>query len=635
MNPVTTPVRAWRLIVALVMFSLLFACGGGGSPNAPTIDVQPVDTSAVTGTAATLSVGASGTDIAYQWQTSSDGGQTWLAIAGATSATYTTPITSAADDGRRFRVVVSAAGSSVTSSAVTLTVTTAVVAPVLTMQPATQIANAPDPASFSVTASGTAPTYQWQRSTDGGTTWADITGATAATYGTGPTSTAMSGQRYRVVVSNVGGSVTSAAAALTVNPPPGAPLFTVQPADRSVIVGSAALFTVAATGTPAPALQWQRSSDGGATWADIGAATDADYSTGPTTALQNGERYRAVAVNATGSTTSSVATLSVAVPAPPSFTAQPSNVTIVAGQGAQFSVAVIGTPTPTLQWQLSTDSGASWSNITGATSDVLSLPAGVPLAHNGRQFRAMASNGSGSVASNAAVLTVNPSYVPSFQFNLFGFNQGPATFLLYGGSVKDGSGTIACSGYSEYADPCPKWRSDYPSGTPLTLTATPWPNWRVRGWVGGDCGSPGAATSVTLIIDHNSNCLPQFEPVPGATFSVSAVPAGAWIGLVVEMVSDRFGNLVIPDSPRVSCGPLAGAQICSVDLDVGASPYVVLRLRAIPLPSAPVGVLRWSCTSPHPEDPNVVIVRTSIGPDINIGPIFGNTACSADFTPTL
>jgi len=632
---VTTLERCWRLIVALAMFGLLQACGGGSSPNAPTIDVQPADTSVVAGSAAALSVRASGTVIAYQWQTSSDGGQTWTAIAGATSATYTTPVTSAADDGRRFRVIVSGAGTSVTSSAVTLTVTAAVVAPVVTMQPAAQTANAPDPASFSVTASGTAPGYQWQRSTDGGATWADIAGATAATHGTGATSTTMSGQLYRVVVSNAGGSVTSAAAMLTVNPPPVAPAFTAQPADQSVLAGASAAFTVAATGTPAPTLQWQRSSDGGVTWADIAAATGATHNTGPTTAQQDGERYRAVAANSAGSATSNAATLSVALPAPPSFTAQPSNITIVAGQGAQFSVAASGTPTPTLQWQLSTDGGANWSNINGATSAVLSLPAGVPLADNGRQFRAVASNGSGSVASNAAVLTVNPSSVRSFQFNLFGFNQGPAAFQLYGGSVKDNAGTIACSGYTGYADPCPKWRADHPSGTSLTLTATPWPNWRVSGWVGGDCGSPGAATSVTLIIDHNSNCFPQFELIPGSTFSISAVPAGAWIGQVVEMVADRYGNLFVADPPRISCGPLAGAQICSASIEVGASPYAVLRLRAFPLWNAPAGVLQWSCSAPHPEDANAVIAWTASGPDINLGPIYGNTACSVDLVPTL
>jgi hypothetical protein len=632
-HPVMTHARPWWLLLVLLVSSLLGACGGSGGPApAPTIIAQPVDTSVVVGTAATLSVGATGAGIAYEWQSSSDG-IVWASIPGATASSYTTPVTSAADNGRRFRVVVSAAGISVASSAVTLTVTGLVVAPAITVQPAAQSVNAPDPASFSITASGTAPNYQWQRSTDGGATWADIAGATAATYNTGATITAMNDQRYRVVVGNASGSVTSFAAVLTVNPTPTLPVFTAQPANQSVSAGSAAAFTVTAIGTPAPTLQWQRSTDGGVSWTPIAAAIDATYNTGPVTPAQNGERYRAVASNSVGSAPSDAATLTVAASVAPSITSQPASVTILAGQGAGFAVGASGTPTPTLQWQLSTDNGASWSNINGATSDVLSLPAGVPLDYSGRQFRAVASNASGSVTSQAAVLTVNPSFVPTFQFNLFGFNAGPAVFLLYGGSVKDSAGTIQCSGYTSLSDPCPKWRGNYPSGTALSLTATPWPGWRVSGWVGGDCGSPGNAATVTLIIDHNSDCRPQFELIPGAAFTVSAVPAGAWVGLVVEMVADRFGNLVVPDSPRISCGPLASAQICDVSIDVGASPFLVLRLRALPLATAPVGQLRWTCTSNSPHD-NTPVVRTVSGSDIDIGPIYGNTACSAELIPT-
>jgi hypothetical protein len=631
-HSVTTHARPCWLLLILLVSSLLGACGGGGPAPAPTITAQPADTSVVAGTVATWSVGATPAGIVYEWQSSSDG-IVWTPIAGATASSYTTPVTSAADNGRRFRVVVSAAGISVASSAVTLTVTGSIVAPAITVQPAGQSVSAPDAASFSITASGTVPGYQWQRSSDGGSTWADIAGATAATYSTGATITAMNDQRYRVVVGNASGSVTSSTAVLTVNPTPTLPVFTAQPTSQSVSAGSAAAFTVAATGTPAPTLQWQRSSDGGATWAPIAAATDATYNTGPATLAQNGERYRAVASNSVGSAPSDAATLTVAASAAPSITGQPASVTILAGQGAGFVVGVSGTPTPTLQWQLSTDNGANWSNINGATSGVLSLPAGVPLAYNGRQFRAVASNASGSATSQAAVLTVNPSFVATFQFNLFAFNAGPSEFLLYGGSVKDSGGTIQCSGYTSLADPCPKWRADYPNGTSLSLTATPWPGWRVSGWVGGDCGSPGNATTVTLIIDHNSNCMPQFEVIPGATFSVSAVPASAWVALVVEMVVDRFGNRVVADPPRISCGPLASAQICDVSLEVGASPYTLLRLKALPLTTAPVGQLRWTCTSTSPED-NSAVVRTDIGSDIDIGPIYGNTACSAELIPT-
>ena len=67
------------------------------------------------------------------------------------------------------------------------------------------------PASFTVSASGTAPlSYQWQK----GTT--PITGATASSYTTPPTTLSDDTSTFQVVVSNSAGSVTSNSATLTV-----------------------------------------------------------------------------------------------------------------------------------------------------------------------------------------------------------------------------------------------------------------------------------------------------------------------------------------------------------------------------------------------------------------------------------
>jgi len=73
-------------------------------------------------------------------------------------------------------------------------------------------------ATFSVTATGTAPiTYQWQENT--GSSWTDIDGATANTYTTPATTVAMSGHQYQVKVTNSCGTVTSNTATLTVAEP--------------------------------------------------------------------------------------------------------------------------------------------------------------------------------------------------------------------------------------------------------------------------------------------------------------------------------------------------------------------------------------------------------------------------------
>src|SRR5205807_8851940 len=73
-------------------------------------------------------------------------------IGGATAARYTTPATTASDNGNQFTVVVSNAAGSVTSGAAALTVSAALVAPTITTQPASQTVTAGQTATFTVTA---------------------------------------------------------------------------------------------------------------------------------------------------------------------------------------------------------------------------------------------------------------------------------------------------------------------------------------------------------------------------------------------------------------------------------------------------------------------------------------------------
>ena len=85
-------------------------------------------------------------------------------------------------------------------------------APSIATQPTNQTVTAGQTATFTVTATGTAPlSYQWQKS------GADITGATSASYTTPVTTLADSGEQFRATVSNVVGSAASSIATLTVN----------------------------------------------------------------------------------------------------------------------------------------------------------------------------------------------------------------------------------------------------------------------------------------------------------------------------------------------------------------------------------------------------------------------------------
>jgi hypothetical protein len=97
------------------------------------------------------------------------------------------------------------------------------------MQPADQTMSAPATATFDVTAAGTTLPYQWQVSLDAGVTFNPVAGGPdAPSLAVTDTTIAQSGQRYRVLVGNSAGSVTSSAALLTVNPAPVAPAFTTQ-----------------------------------------------------------------------------------------------------------------------------------------------------------------------------------------------------------------------------------------------------------------------------------------------------------------------------------------------------------------------------------------------------------------------
>lgn len=92
------------------------------------------------------------------------------------------------------------------------------IAPTITTQPQDVEVKENETATFNVKVTGTEPlSYQWQQSTDKGSSWTNIDSATSDTYTTGKTTMDMSGTQYRCVVSNSAGSIISDAVSLTVN----------------------------------------------------------------------------------------------------------------------------------------------------------------------------------------------------------------------------------------------------------------------------------------------------------------------------------------------------------------------------------------------------------------------------------
>ena len=378
--------------------------------TAPAITTQPMSQVVCAGTNVTFTVVATGSVLTYQWELSTDGGTIYTPIGGATSASYTITGVTIPMNGNRYRVVVSGAcPAPVTSNAAVLTVGDGAM---ITAQPQPQTVCSPATATFSATATGSSLTYQWQVSSNGGTTYTNITGATASTYTTGPTAAAMNGNLYRVVVfSCTPTGINSNDALLTVNTPVAV---SAQPSDQTVCQGASTSFTVTAAGTGIT-YQWQYSATGcGGTFTNITGATSATYTIASPTPANNGG-YRVVVTGTCNTVTSTCATLLVNTPI--AITTQPAaqSVCIPNVNSAMFSVAVTGTA-PTYQWQVSTNGGTTYTNITGATAASYTV---TPLAvgMNGNLYRVLVSGTCTTtpIASAAALLTVNVQVAISAQ----------------------------------------------------------------------------------------------------------------------------------------------------------------------------------------------------------------------------
>ncbi len=262
-------------------------------------------------------------------------------------------------------------------------------------------------ATFTASASGNPkPTVQWQESPDG-TTWTNMAGQTSTLLEIKGATSAENGHEYRAVFTNkTEGShtATTRAATLTVFWPP---VVVTNPVNTGVVAGETATFTAAASGgnpTP-PTVQWEVLKGAASKWTAVPAGGTSDTLTVVgTTKADNGYEYRADFSNKYYNVTSEPATLTVGE-APPAITGNPSSLSVLVGETAVFTASATGVPTPTIQWEVSANSGSTWTPVSGATSDSMTV-AGATLAENGNEYRANFQNKFGKETSAAATLTV-------------------------------------------------------------------------------------------------------------------------------------------------------------------------------------------------------------------------------------
>jgi hypothetical protein len=378
----------------------------------PTVTTHPTSQSVCAPAPVTFTTAATGAT-SYQWQLSTNGGGSWTDIAGETGTSYTIASTTAAMNNNQYRAIAKGQCNNTNSNAAILTVNTA---PSITTPPQNATVCVGSNNTFSVSATGTALTYQWQLSTGGGP-FNDIPGATASSYTVTSATIGMNGNQYRVVINGTcTPNATSSAATLTVVSPS---TVSQQPANVTICEPgtTTASFTGAGTGTGV-IYQWQESTNGGGSWNNI---TNGGVYSGANTATltlsniplsMNGYQYRLQVSNATCTTPASSNAAILTVNLQPSIANSPQSATICGGNSNSFTVNATGTGL-IYQWQESTNGGGSWSNITnggvysGATTATLTV-SNVSPTFNNNLYRVIVSGScTPAVTSNPATLTVH------------------------------------------------------------------------------------------------------------------------------------------------------------------------------------------------------------------------------------
>jgi hypothetical protein len=408
----------------------------------PVITTQPVNQTICVGAAASFTVASSGGTL--QWQQSLNGCDgPWTNINGATNATYSVSNATLLLDNTAYRcVVTNACGVSINSNCALLLV----IAPATILtQPLPQTVCAGAGTSFTTAGGGTNLQYQWQVNT--GTGFVNVTngpaysGATSAVLTIAATTVTMDGYQYRCLISNTvcTSPATTNAVALTVN---SLPSITTQPQSQTICIGSAAQFIVAGLGSGVQ-YQWQVNTGSGfvnlVNNTTYTGATSTNLNIANATTAMSGYQYRCVV---SGSCTPAVnsASATLTVHAPASINTSPSSVEICAGSNVVFMASGSSTTAVRYQWQLSVNAGTSWSDITGATNDNLSLTA-VPISMNGNRYRCVVSNSTCTtpVASAAALLTVRATPTISLSASpLSSLLPGQSTSVLITGSGSTG-----------------------------------------------------------------------------------------------------------------------------------------------------------------------------------------------------
>ncbi|MDN4613099.1 putative Ig domain-containing protein [Leifsonia sp. F6_8S_P_1B] len=356
--------------------------------------------------------------------------------------------------------------------------------------------------SFTVTTSGRpTPTISRTGALPNGLTFTDNGDGTATIAGTPANGTG--GQGGLVFTAANGQGSATQSFTLTVQQPP---------AFTSGWVGTARIgtpfsFPITTSGYPAAAIALTGTLPSGLVFTDNGSGV-ATISGTPT----GSGGVSTVTLTATGAGSPATGTLTLNVHQAPAVTLNPAAQAVTDGSTASFTATASGFPAPTVQWQRSTDGGANYANLAGATSTTYSFTAGAQ--NDGALYRAVFSNVAGSAVTTAATLSVGTAP---------GFTSAAAATVAEGAAL---SFAVTTSGYpaatlSRSGSGFPAWLTltDNGDGTGLLSGTAPQGSGGVYPFVlsAANGFQPTAQQSFALTVTQ----APAFLSAPAATFTAS------------------------------------------------------------------------------------------------------------------
>ncbi len=332
--------------------------------NGPIIISEPLSQTICSGNSASFSVNATGSALTYQWRNGNvdliDGGN----VLGATTATLTINPATITDTSSFYNVVIIGGCSpNDTSIFVSLLIETA---PLITLEPSSQVSCIGNSVVFSATVTGSNLTYQWRKGNTDVINGGNISGAATATLTISPISISDTSSNYYLVITGTcPPSDTSVHVSLQLN----SPIITTEPVSQTACSGDLVSFSVNATGSSL-IYQWRKGTvnliDGG----NISGVTTATLTINPATISDTSSFYNVVIIGGCAPNDTSI-NVSLQLNSPMIIT-QPLSQAICAGTSVSFSVAATGS-TLTYQWRKGSVDLVDGGNILGATTATLTI----------------------------------------------------------------------------------------------------------------------------------------------------------------------------------------------------------------------------------------------------------------------